>query len=128
MNSLIKDKVINAVHETGYNGDKDTLNVGKIAAKLDLQVSNQDKQFIEQNIEERIIPTFRKLLADKMQKELKWICKDILKDSQDEQHFVGSIKEYIKAEYPELNVECDYEGIKIWDDEFKFLYSRVVEV
>lgn len=128
MKCLIKDKVINAIRVTGYNGDKDTLNVDKIAAELELQVSNEDRQYIEQNKEERIIPTFRKLLAEKMQKELKWVCKEVLKDSIDEAHFVGSVREYIKLKYPELNVECDYEGIKIWDDEFKFLYPRVVEV
>lgn len=126
MKSLIKDKVINAVRETGYNGDKDTLSVDKIAAELELQVSNEDRQYIEQNKEERLIPTFRKLLANKMQTDLKWVCKDILKDSVDEKHFVGSVKEYVKAEYPELNVGCDYEGLKIWDDDFTFLYPRAV--
>ena len=118
MKSLVKEKVLNAVQETGYNGDKDTLSVDKVANTLCIEISKEDKQFIEQNIEERIIPIFRKLLAEKMQKDLKWVCKEVLKDSIDEEHFVGSVREYIKLEYPELNVGCDYEGLKIWDDEF----------
>ena len=40
--------------------------------------------------------------------------------------YIGTTDRMEKDIIPNLGI--DYEGIKIWDDEFKFLYPRVVEV